>query len=648
QADFFKKTTLPLVKSLLSGSSGLIFTYGVTNSGKSYTVQGVPGEGGAGILPRTVDVIFNSIDGLQSESDLRPKGYSGVERMAASPTEDAAQGNMGSGINPYAFRSFARMLQKADSASQLFPADGLAQWEKEKCKIQVDRNWRYSIWVSYVEIYKERIFDLLDVDPTDQSGSRFASSFSISNLASASSGHFSSDGRRQIAFDRAPLSLVKDPETGNKYVHGAREIRVRNAEEARSLIVRGGQNRAMFATATNSTSSRSHAIFTLRVVREHGSMKQGDTSDVTTARLSIVDLAGSERQANSKTEQPQLKEAGQINHGLVCLGQCLKALRKNQARAAASVQALNPIASARMEARRRPSIVPFNHSKLTEVFSSFFTGDGQAVMILNLNPHTEYRENHPVLEMSACVQDVSTSVRTNPQLLVVHPNIARRAELFSHSQSNLAGGDMTSAQAQTQTQTHAQIRKQQPSSHQNKDLYDDEDVEITIVEGQGAEDEDEEGVDPFVAKLKEKYEEMYDLLCEAEERLATIESDVRAEMADEMTRRLQEMELAYSQRLLADAEDNENFVNRKIDLLLKANRGAGASGIRSSKMAPAETPGRKQERRDAEEVEATLAVSVSLKCIKCAPRLSPAHTAKAPSTFFRIGAARGRFVGQPR
>lgn len=49
------------------GQNGLLFTYGVTNSGKTYTVQGGTGEGSAGILPRSLDVIFNSVEGLHGD-----------------------------------------------------------------------------------------------------------------------------------------------------------------------------------------------------------------------------------------------------------------------------------------------------------------------------------------------------------------------------------------------------------------------------------------------------------------------------------------------------------------------------------------------------------------------------------------------------
>lgn len=70
QVEFFNKTTLPLVRDLLEGRSGLIFTYGVTNSGKTYTIQGGNQPGTAGILPRTLDVLFNSVEGLHGDDTV--------------------------------------------------------------------------------------------------------------------------------------------------------------------------------------------------------------------------------------------------------------------------------------------------------------------------------------------------------------------------------------------------------------------------------------------------------------------------------------------------------------------------------------------------------------------------------------------------
>ncbi len=59
----FSQVGLPLVKDLLCEKNGLLFTYGVTGSGKTHTMQGSNQEGG--LLPRAIDVIFNSMEEFQ-------------------------------------------------------------------------------------------------------------------------------------------------------------------------------------------------------------------------------------------------------------------------------------------------------------------------------------------------------------------------------------------------------------------------------------------------------------------------------------------------------------------------------------------------------------------------------------------------------
>jgi len=63
QKDVFTRVSLPLVDNLLKGRNSLLFTYGVTGSGKTFTMTGTPQD--SGILPRSLDVLFNSISGCQ-------------------------------------------------------------------------------------------------------------------------------------------------------------------------------------------------------------------------------------------------------------------------------------------------------------------------------------------------------------------------------------------------------------------------------------------------------------------------------------------------------------------------------------------------------------------------------------------------------
>jgi kinesin family protein 20 len=72
QSDFFANTTLPLVDQLLKGENGLLFAYGVSNSGKTYSVTGgnTINSADRGVLPRAIDVVFRSISGLESTASV--------------------------------------------------------------------------------------------------------------------------------------------------------------------------------------------------------------------------------------------------------------------------------------------------------------------------------------------------------------------------------------------------------------------------------------------------------------------------------------------------------------------------------------------------------------------------------------------------
>lgn len=70
QEGFFESTTLPLVTDFLAGHNCLMFAYGASGSGKTYTVQGKAGEA-AGLLPRALDVIWKSIEGHETTSLVR-------------------------------------------------------------------------------------------------------------------------------------------------------------------------------------------------------------------------------------------------------------------------------------------------------------------------------------------------------------------------------------------------------------------------------------------------------------------------------------------------------------------------------------------------------------------------------------------------
>ncbi len=71
QKEIFNELGLPLVKDLLDGKNGLLFSYGVTGSGKTYSMIGNQNE--PGILQRCLDTVFNSISFTQAKKYVSPK-----------------------------------------------------------------------------------------------------------------------------------------------------------------------------------------------------------------------------------------------------------------------------------------------------------------------------------------------------------------------------------------------------------------------------------------------------------------------------------------------------------------------------------------------------------------------------------------------
>ncbi|ORE02049.1 kinesin-domain-containing protein [Rhizopus microsporus var. microsporus] len=337
QQTFFNETTLPLIQDALDGNNALIFAYGVTNSGKTYTVMGKPED--PGLVPRSLSLIFNSIDQYKSETKLKPAMHS------ATVAYD----------NP------------EEENRHLLTLCNVQEQSISDQKINVDTTFEYGIWISFIEVYNEQIFDLLDPTPIKPGAKR------------------------------NQLHLKYEQRTGNKYVADMNLIKVKSTHEAHAILSFGQQNRRVFSTAMNQESSRSHSIFTIHIVRcpiDHNNFVCEDPQYAILSKLSFVDLAGSERYRNTLSSGQRLKEAGNINKSLMFLGQCMEMLRLNQMKG---------------EWNKSTAVIPYRHSKLTEMFKSAFEGDGKAAIIVNFNPFdTSFDENSHVMKFSAVAKDVTT------------------------------------------------------------------------------------------------------------------------------------------------------------------------------------------------------------------------------------------------
>ncbi|KAM0714845.1 hypothetical protein Q7P37_009309 [Cladosporium fusiforme] len=198
--------------------------------------------------------------------------------------------------------------------------------------IQNDKLMQCTVEVSYLEIYNERVRDLLNPST------------------------------------KGNLKVREHPSTG-PYVEDLAKLVVRSFMEIEHLMDEGNKARTVAATNMNETSSRSHAVFTLTLTQKrHDAETNMDTEKV--AKISLVDLAGSERATSTGATGARLKEGAEINRSLSTLGRVIAAL------ADASTG----------KVKGKGSQVPYRDSILTWLLKDSLGGNSLTAMIAAISP----------------------------------------------------------------------------------------------------------------------------------------------------------------------------------------------------------------------------------------------------------------------
>lgn len=195
--------------------------------------------------------------------------------------------------------------------------------------LQSDPNLTCTVEVSYLEIYNERVRDLLN--PTTKGN----------------------------------LRVREHPSTG-PYVEDLAKLAVRSFQEIENLMDEGNKARTVAATNMNETSSRSHAVFTLTLTQKRHDVETSmDTEKV--AKISLVDLAGSERATSTGATGARLKEGAEINRSLSTLGRVIAAL-------------------ADLSSGKKGLKVPYRDSVLTWLLKDSLGGNSMTAMIAAISP----------------------------------------------------------------------------------------------------------------------------------------------------------------------------------------------------------------------------------------------------------------------
>lgn len=361
QEQVFSSVCLPLVKDLLDAKNGLLFTYGITSSGKTHTITGSPQN--CGILPRSLDALFNSIrDNRAQKYIFKPDGQNGFEIQTAPDAILQWQTERNTPKPP------ATPLISGRSARQRRQdANDLKEWTqrtKDTTVVQLTHKHNaFAIFVSYVEIYNNYIYDLLDDSVMDQ---------------------------LRVQKKQPPSKFLREDAGKRVFVQGCSEVEVTSSDEAFEVFLKGIRRRKIAHTALNTESSRSHSVFSIRVVQSpmDADGEVQNNSMCVVSQLSLVDLAGSERTNRTGTTGERLKEASNINNSLMSLRNCLDILRENQK-------------------NKTNKVVPYRENKLTHLFKNYFEGEGHVSMIICLNPSAdEYDETVHVLKFAETTQEV--------------------------------------------------------------------------------------------------------------------------------------------------------------------------------------------------------------------------------------------------
>ena len=189
------------------------------------------------------------------------------------------------------------------------------------CKLREDVD--FTLKISIMEIYNEKIFDLLN----------------------------------SKAIGQETCEIRMDPNTKLPFVSNLVERQVTSVEDVMKILAEGDANRSVASTSMNASSSRSHLLLQITV------NTYNNISNVsTTGKLTLVDLAGSERISKSEATGQRLVEAAAINKSLSALGQVFTSIRTGQPH------------------------IPYRNSKLTHILQDSLGGDSKTCFFINVSP----------------------------------------------------------------------------------------------------------------------------------------------------------------------------------------------------------------------------------------------------------------------
>ncbi|XP_010351024.1 kinesin-like protein KIF13A isoform X6 [Rhinopithecus roxellana] len=207
----------------------------------------------------------------------------------------------------------------------------------KRISLEQNESQTFKVEVSYMEIYNEKVRDLLDPK-----------------------------GNRQSL-------KVREHKVLGPYVDGLSQLAVTSFEDIESLMSEGNKSRTVAATNMNEESSRSHAVFNIIITQTLYDLQSGNSGEKV-SKVSLVDLAGSERVSKTGAAGERLKEGSNINKSLTTLGLVISSLADQAA------------------GKGKNKFVPYRDSVLTWLLKDNLGGNSQTSMIATISPAADNYE----------------------------------------------------------------------------------------------------------------------------------------------------------------------------------------------------------------------------------------------------------------
>ncbi|KAL0106194.1 hypothetical protein PUN28_016124 [Cardiocondyla obscurior] len=254
----------------------------------------------------------------------------------------------------------------------------------------------YKVEVSYMEIYNEKVHDLLDPKPNKQS------------------------------------LKVREHNVLGPYVDGLSQLAVTSFQDIDNLMAEGNKSRTVAATNMNSESSRSHAVFSVILTQTLTDLKSG-VSGEKVSRMSLVDLAGSERAVKTGAVGDRLKEGSNINKSLTTLGLVISKLADQNSGSN----------------KKKDNFVPYRDSVLTWLLKDNLGGNSKTVMVATISPAADnYEETLSTLRYADRAKRIVNHavVNEDPNARIIRElrqEVETLKEMLLHATGSIVGQQRT-------------------------------------------------------------------------------------------------------------------------------------------------------------------------------------------------------------